>query len=248
MLLACSVLIPLAAPGLVNGQTITETSVETFTSTSAATLYSTIESTTTRIMQVHYMLTPFGYNQQTGSFSLGRTDTIPHYGIADYACLHYDYFLFNATAGHEIRVHLELSQTGRTMQFFVVSPSQLGLFGNCGSGNWGWEEYALFTSSYDLDWVVPASGVYAFLFLSGPFYGGTIRITADDYSSNILSSTETSTAAATYTLQSSQIAISTLTTTSPQPSSTQYYYAAIILIIIVALIVAVLLLRTKHPR
>jgi hypothetical protein len=156
---------------------------------------------------MHYESTPFDYNYQTNSFSLNQMDTKPlpmDFDWGDYPCLYYDYFLFNAAAGHEIRGHFDLTEEGRSIHFFILSSSQLRHFGNCGYGNWSWDVH-VFASSYDFDWVVPKSGVYVFLFASREFYGGSIYITAQDYSTTLQSSTETFTATTSYTLQSNQI-------------------------------------------
>jgi len=250
MLLVCSVLVPLTIPQLANGQTLTETSTQYSTSNLVTIVHSTIETTATSMLPVRYELTPFGYSYQTGSFSLSQMDTglvSRSSGWEDYPCLYYDYFLLNATAGHEIRVHFELSEKWQSIDFFILSSSEFRHFGNCGHGNWSWELHT-FASSYDFNWPVPESGVYAFLFLSREFYGGSINITAQDYSTTTQSSTEILTTTKTYTLQSYQIALSTLTSMSSQPSTTEYYYAAIILIVILAFTVGFILLRTKRPR
>jgi len=250
LLLVCSVLIPLALPQLTSGQTVTETSIQYFTSSSATTVYSTIETTSTSTLPIHYELTPSDYSYQTGTFSLNQMDTTLvriSIGWEDFPCLYYDYFLLNATAGHEIRGHFELTERSRSIHFFILSYSQLQHFGNCGNGNWNWDLHT-FASSYDLDWVVPKSGVYAFLFLSREFYGGSIQITAQDYSTTLQTSTETLTTTTTYTLQSSQITLSTITSVSPQPPSTEYYSAALILIVILAFTVAFIILRMKRLR
>jgi hypothetical protein len=249
LLLACSILILLTVPLLANGQTVTETSTEHFTSNTVATVYSTIEATTTTTLPVHYESTPFDYRYQTGLFSLNQVDTVPtDFGLVDRPCIYYDYFVFNATAGHEIHAHFELTQEGPGIQFYILSSSQLSNFGYCGYGNWSWYVHA-FASSYDLDWVVPKSNRYAFLFLSGVFYGGFISITAQDYSITVQSSTETSMTTATYTLQSNQIALSTLTSSSSEPPpSADYYYAALILIVILAVALGFIMLRVKRLR
>jgi hypothetical protein len=241
---------PLTVPQWANGQTVTETSIQYFTSNSVTTFYSAIESTSTSKLPLHYESTPFGYSNQTDSFFLNQMDTIPvrmSFGWEDYPCLYYDYFLFKAAAGHEIRGHFELTETGRSIHFFILSSSQLRHFGNCGNGKWSWDVH-VFASSYDFDWIVPKSDAYAFLFLSREFYGSSIHITAQDYSTTLQSSMETFTNATTYTVQSNQIVLSTLTRLSLQPSSMEYYYASFILIVIVALILSFIILRMKRLR
>jgi hypothetical protein len=95
---------------------------------------------------------------------------------------------------------------------------------------------------------VPKSDRYAFLFLSGGYYGGFISITAEDYSITVQSSTETLMTTATYTLQSNQIALSTLTSSSSEPPPSADYYAALILIVILAVTLGYIMLRVKRRR
>jgi hypothetical protein len=241
---------PFTIPQWANGQTVTETHLQNFTSNLATTIYSTIQTNSTITTPLHYQSTPFDYNYQTGSFSLNQMDTIPmqvNFGSEDYPCLYYDYFLFNATAGHEIRGHFELTEKERNIHFFILSSSQLRQFGNCGYGNWSWDVHA-FASSYDFDWVVPTSGVYAFLFLSREFYGGSIHMTAQDYKTTLQSSTETFTTNTTYTLQSNQIALSTLTSVSSQQSPTGYFFAVLIFIVLLGFILIFIIFRMKRLR
>jgi len=223
-----------------------------FTSSLTTTVYSTIDSTSTSTLPMQYQSTPFDYNYQTGYFSLYQIETTPtNNGVVDYPCFYYDYFLINATAGHEIRGHFELTQPWRAIHFFILSYSQFNPprnFGWCGYGNWSWYLH-VFAPSYNFDWVVPESGVYALLFLSNAFYGGSIHLTAQDYSTTVQSSMETSTTTTIYTLQSNQIMLSTLTSMSSQPATPEYYYLApIILIVILAITVSFIILRMKRTR
>jgi hypothetical protein len=174
-------------------------------------------------------------------------DTIPvmmNFDWEDYPCLYYDYFLFNATAGHEIRGHFELSEKDVRIHFFILSQSQIRNFGNCGNGNWSWEVHA-FASSYNFDWMVPESGVYAFMFFSREFYGGSIHLSVQDYNVVSQSLTESFTTSATYTGQSNQIALSTLTSMNTQPSIADYY-PALTVIIILALVVGFVALTIRR--
>ena len=250
LLLICSILMPLTIPQGANGQTVTETSMQYFTSAFASIAYSTIETNSTGTLPLHYESTPFDYSYQTDSFSLNQMDTRPlqfSFDWVDYPCLYYDYFVFEAAAGHEIRGHFELSEEGRSIGFFILSSSQLRHFGNCGYGNWSWDLYT-FASSYDFDWVVPKSDLYVFLFASREFYGGSIYMTAQDRSTTFQSSTETFTATSTYTSQRIQLVLSTLTSLSLQPLSTAYEYGALILIVILVATLGFILLRMKRPR
>lgn len=250
LLFVCSILMPFTIPQTTNGQTITGTSLQSFTSSLTTTVYSTIQTNSTITKPLHYQSTPFDYNYQTDSFSLNQMDTIPvqiNLGSEDYPCLYYDYFLFNATAGHEIRGHFALTEKERNIHFFILSSSQLRQFGNCGNGNWRWYVH-VFASSYDFDWVVPKSEVYAFLFLSSEFYGGSIYITAQDYSTTLQNSTETFTATTTYTLQSNQIALTTLTSSNSQPSTTEYYEPLVLIVIFAVAAVGFIILRMKRLR
>jgi hypothetical protein len=239
---------PFTIPQWANGQTVTETSLQYFTSNVTTTVYSTTETNSTITTSMHYQSTPFDYSYQTNSFSLNQMDTIPvNFGSEDYPCLYYDYFLFNATAGHEIRGHFELSEKGMSIHFFILSSSQLRQFGNCGNGNWSWYVHA-FASSYDFDWIVPKSDLYVFLFLSSGFYGGSIRMTAQDYETTVQTATETFTTTTTYMLQSNQISLSTLTSVSSQQSPTGYVSAALALIVLLVLILIFIIFRMKRSR
>jgi len=246
LLLVCSILTLLTVPQRASGQTVTETSIQSLTSTLESTVYSTIQINSTSTLPLRYVSTPYDFSYQTNSFSLYQMDTNP---VQNYPCLYYDSFLFSALAGHEIRGHFQLTEEGTRIHFFILSSSQLRNFGNCGYGNWSWYLHT-FASSYDFDWVVPKSAVYVFLFASTQFYGGSIYMTARDYSATPESSTETLTTTATYMLQSSQIALSTLTSVSSQqqPSTENYYYIAIFLIVILIVAGGFLTLKMKRPR
>jgi hypothetical protein len=86
------------------------------------------------------------------------------------------------------------------------------------------------------------------MFLSREFYGGSILLAAQDYNVINLSSTETFTTSATYTSQSVQIAVASITTTNFQPSqpSTADYYPALALVAILVFVVGFIALRMKR--
>jgi len=201
----------------------------------------------TNTTPLRYLSRPFDYNYTTGSFSLNQMDTVPvqtSFEWQDYPCLYYDYFTFNATAGHEIRGHFSLSENGVGIQFFILNQGQLRNFGNCGNGKWNWELHA-FASSYNFDWFVPETDVYAFMFFSRGFYGGSILITAQDYNVTRQTLTESYTSTATYTNQSNLFELSNLTNTTAQTSISDYY-PALALIVIIALVVALVALRLRR--
>jgi len=249
VLLICSILTPLAVSQTVTGQTMTATSTQYLTSTITSTGYSTIQTNSTSTLPLRYETTPFDYNYQTKTFSLNQMDTIPmQFDFEDYPCLYFDYFVFNATAGHEIRGHFDLTVQGPRLNVFILSHSQFQNFGNCGFGNWRWNLHA-FASSYDFDWVVPESGLYVFLFSSREFYGGSVHMTAQDLSTTIQSSTETFMANSDFTYPSYEIVFSTLTSLSSQQSSSAGYdYEALIVVVILVVALGLVFLRMKRRR
>ena len=244
----CSVLMPLTIPETRSQTVTTLTSVKSITSSLVRTEYSNIQVTTTSEQSVQYDWTPYGYSDQTGSFSLNQFKETINDGRhgGDRPCVYYDYFLLNVTKGHEIRGHMEAYQRPpyavkeAPVYFYVLSLDQLRRFNlsYCGwYDHWSWEAYA-YASSYDLDWVVQQSGEYALLFLSPnlPYYG-TISFTANDYVTTVQSSSITYTTTSTYTVESIQIAVSTQPNINPQPSTSPYLVALIAAIIILGLII-----------
>jgi len=227
------------------------------TSSLATTTYSTVQITTTTSQLIHYDSTPYGYNDQGVSFSLSTLYKIQIGGaqLSDPSpCLYYDYFLFNATKGHEIRGHFEAYQRPpyavikAPVNFYILSLYQLQDFKHSYCGwydHWSWEVYAS-ASSYDLDWIVPQNGEYAFLFLAAPPYYGTITLSAKDYSTTVQSSTVTYTSTGAYTLQSTQLIVSTQPNITPPSSTSNYPLALIALIIIIGLLITLITLRKKR--
>ena len=193
LLLACSVFVMLTTPQLGMSQTVI-TSSQYSTSSSTVTGYSTIMTTATSSQAAHYRLAPSSFDMGTGSFSLGYTveaSSSPlNFGVEDYPCLFYDYFLLNATAGHTIRGHFELSMVGRAIDFFILNPGQFYSFthSNCGYGLRS-SMYHGYGPSFNLDWVVPESGEYALVFVSRIFYGGSVSYFAEDYAPTAQSET-----------------------------------------------------------
>jgi len=218
-------------------------------SSAAYTLYSTSQLTATISQPVHYSLTPSGYSYQTGSFLIDQTEFTTRASGQDYPCLFFDYFLLNATAGQEIRGNFELNMQDRAVYFFILNQEQLRRFlgFNCAYGWDGSSELQVFASSYDLDWVVPASGVYSLMFLSTTFYGGSIYFTAQAYGTTVQSSTQTYTTTTTYTLASSQIPASTMSpqnVTSQSPSISTL--VPFIVIVMIGLVICLAILMRKR--
>ena len=151
LLLVCAISIPLSVPPLVtvNAQA---TSI-TFTRTAA------------------------DYNNQTGSFTLGRqlTDDNGYGKGKGGTCLSYDYFIFNAQAGQALQGELQTGPTGQFVYYMVLSsPNQLRFFenSNCGVGYWGQPQG--FNSPSALDWTASANGQYALVFVVRGFYSGPV--------------------------------------------------------------------------
>ena len=228
------------------------------------TVYSTIQMTATYTQPVRYLLTPPDYNNQTGHFSLFQDEVVFHpiqFGDwEEYACLYYDYFLLNATAGQEIRGRFEVVKSrfeavNRAVDFFILNLNQLRAFKGSRCGNWGdWtSQVHVSASSYDLDWVPPQSGEYALLFLSRDsyfyynFYGSYLTFMAKVYSPTTLSSSVTFTSTRIYTLQSSQIVISTQPNINPA-SSTNYYFIALVVLVVIGSVILITLRMKRQTQ
>jgi hypothetical protein len=182
---------------------------------------------------------------------IGQTEFTTEAG-EDYPCLFFDYFLLNATAGQEIRGHFELNMQDRAVYFFILNQDQLRRFLglNCAYGWNGSSELNVFSASYDLNWVVPVSGVYALLFLSTTFYGGSVYFTAQAYSTTVESSTQTYMTTTVHTLESSQITFSTMSpqnvTTMSSQSPSISNLVPFILIVVIGLVVCLSLLMLQR--
>lgn len=253
LLLVCSILIPFTILPARAQTTTTVTSVQYFTLSQTSTMYSTTQTTTTNAVTLRYDGVPYGYVNQTGSFELTQFKQMNGGGRFNDGgpCLYFDYFLLNITKGHEIRGHFEAYQhppyalKEAPVQFYILNSDQLERFKHSYCGwydDWKGDVYA-YAFSYNLDWVAPQNGEYAFLFLSPGSYYGTISFTANDYSTIVQSSTVTSTSTRTYTLQSTQLMVSIQPGILQQPS-TSFYLLALIL----ALIIGFIILKLKIKR
>jgi len=249
LLLVSSILLSFNGPGASSQALTTLTSTRNITSSTVITTYSTIQNTSTTQELIHYALWPYDYDNLTHTFSLWQMNTmsVQRFGIeVDIPCLYYDYFVFNATAGQEIKGQFTTEQ-GRPVGFYVLNSAQFRRFGysGCAIGNWAWDVYA-FGPSYDLNWRVPESGRYVFLFLSGPFYGGHIHFTAQAYSTVESTSLSTFMITSIYTLQSNEILLSTQTATSiPNSTPTNHLFTVAILIIAILILAVSFFLKAR---
>jgi hypothetical protein len=250
VLLACSLLVAINVPQVVTQSIVT--SYQYATTSLTTTMYSTSLMTNETSRQVSYVLTPGDYNSRTDSFTLSFTETtnIRYFAdLDDYPCLFYDYFLFNATSGHTIRSHFQLSMVGRGIDFLILNSWQFWSFehSNCGRGL-GSSMLHVFAPSSSVDWLVPETGEYALVFASPVFYGGQIYFSAQDYSAIVQSETATSTLTSIF--QNTQSILSTLPTqpitTSVGGANTGISWFAAILLVTVGVGIILLVLRKRR--
>jgi len=253
LLLVCSPVLLLSALR-VNGQTLTtSTSTQDITMSTIITAYSTIQRTSTTQEQIRYEVWPYDYDNLTSTFSLWLTNTWPPVVVGftdeEFPCLYYDYFVFNATAGQEIKGEFTTEQEG-SVGFYVLNSAQFQRFGysGCEIGNWGWDVYE-FGPAGNFDWSVPETGRYTFLFLSRGFYGGHIHFTAQAYSAVETSSVSTYAVTSTCTLQSSMNLVSTQTPASAPNSIGTHDLLPVSVLIIAMLTVGVgSFVKARHKR
>jgi hypothetical protein len=231
------------------------TSTENVTVNSVITAYSTVQGTSTSLELIRYEVWPYDYDNLTGTFSLWQMNTrfLPCCmgDWEDIPCEYYDYFLFNAIAGQELRGQFTTEQE-RSVGFYVLNSAQFQRFGSSGCviGGWGWEVFE-FGPAGDFNWTVPETGEYTFLFLSRQFYGGHIHFTAQAYSTVETATVSTFVVASAYTLQSSEILVSTQSTAStPNSTTTNDALPATILITAIAILIAAIFAkaRRKSPQ
>ena len=251
LLLVCSPVLLLN--GLrVSGQTLTTlTSAQSITMSTIITAYSTIQRTSTTSEQIRYEVWPYDYDNLTYTFSLWQMNTWPPVVVGftdeEFPCLYYDYFVFNATAGQEIKGEFTTEQGGY-VGFYVLNSAQFQRFGysGCVIGNWGWDIYE-FGPAGNFNWSVPETGWYTFLFLSRGFYGGHIHFTVQAYSAVETSSVSTYAVTSTYTLQSSMNLVSTQTPAIIPNSTGTHDLMPVYILIIAMLTVAVgFFVKIKH--
>jgi len=245
----CVVIALFSSPEVASSQSITTlTAVQTFTSTSVTAITSTLTSTALVPQAVRYDLTPSEFNNKTGTFILSYTETAPYYP-ENPLCLMYDYFLVNATAAYEFKVHFD-TQQDIPIHFLILNMEQFNRFNhsNCANGFSGWEQQIVAPVS-DLVWVVPQPGEYVFLFFSGQFVGGYIHLSVQGYGPAIQTSTSVYTTGTAIEVISTQTALSTLSTTTGTTASMDYSTWIVGTIIIVALVlVVVAIFERRIPK
>ena len=241
ILLVCSILVPLTTIAqIVLGQTLTTTRVQSSTTNLTTVIVSISQRNIAFTQPIRYIVTPYQYDNQSGRFVIWQTEDTSGPGGEDISCLYFEYFLFNATGRQEIQGHYELLMPGRSIYFYVLNLDQFRRLRQsyCLYGWNGAAELHVYAPSYDLDWLVPQTGEYAFVFLSSIFYGGYIEFKAESYTTTTLNSTITDTMTSLNTLQSTQTE-----TYTPAPITTQtpietpnYYFRIFICLIAVATI------------
>jgi hypothetical protein len=113
--------------------------------------------------------TGYGYNSNSGSFTLSQT----FYDQNGNACLYYDYFGFSAMAGQIMQGNVWTA--GWPIGYMVIPMGQVGLFQAAGCAVTGQGQTV--SSPYSLYWVAPSSGDYALIFYSPPPYSGPVYFT-----------------------------------------------------------------------
>ena len=252
---------PLTVPETYSQTITTVTSMQYATSSYVTTWYSSIQTTTTSTRSVRYDYTPYGYNNQTRSFSLNqfKETTAKEYDESDVEvpCVYYDYFLLNATRGHEIRGHFEAydrppyAVMAAPVYFYILSLDQLRRFNSsyCGSDHGSLEGTHM---RLHMTWIGLCSRVgsmrYCFSAPDLPYYG-TISLTANDYVRTVQGSSIAYTTTSTYTLQSVRNrSINTTkhnSTVFNQPLSSPVIVAIVVVTII---ILGLIILRQRMKR
>jgi len=253
--LLCVFVALLTSPQFASSQSVTTVNtVQTFSLTSMVTVTSTLLSTVLAPQIVHYDLTPSDFNNKTGTFTLGYSDigTTPYYP-ENSLCLMYDYFLLNATAAYEFRIHFD-TQQNLPVGFFILNMDQFNHFNhtNCAKGFSDWELRVVAPAS-DLVWVVPQQGEYALLFLATQFVGGYVRLIVQAFSQATQISTSAYLSTSIIEILSQQTLFSTLPSTVQATGQTATGYSALIdgvVIVAVALLAVGVILRMKksHTR
>lgn len=134
----------------------------------------------TNLIPMPYLHRPDDYNFQTGMFTMGEYEEISHprpfpFEIEyEHICLYYDSFVFSAVGGQHIEAYF---QTVNPVNFYVLTRTELISFHSyfCGNGYWS-SEFRVSASSYDVNWIAPQTGVYAFVFTTNRLDGGYVHI------------------------------------------------------------------------
>ena len=251
MLIACSILLPLTnVIQIALGETITTTRILPSTINFTTAIVSVTQQNVTSTQPTSYIVTPYQYDNLSGRFLIWQTEDAAGSGGGDYSCLYFEYFLFNASARQMIHVNYELLMPGRSMYFYILNFDQFRQFSRspCLYGWDGASELHVYAPSYDLNWLVPKTDEYAFVFFTTVFYGGYIQLTAQSYITTTSNSTVTYTTTTQHALQNSQTETYTSTsiTLQPQQESQTNYYVPISIGLITALTISATLMKRKQ--
>ena len=241
---------PVSSQLISTTQTITESS----TSTIVTIVFSTAYSTATNTGMMAYLQRPYDYDYRTGSFTLGQYEEIsrpimlPSFEAPEHICLYYDYFVFNAGASQEIRGHVA---TANPVNFYVLDLNQLNAFNGyfCGN-NFGPSIVKAFASSYDLEWIPPNTGVYAFLFTTQRPYGAynPISFIACTYNTTVQSTTLSYTTTSFQMLHNIGTVVSSLTTTGSTQNASETFLPVVLSILIFGLVIVFILIVAIKKR
>lgn len=249
VLLLFSSFSPLLMAQFVPSQTaVTETSTGFATSTVSGLSQALVTMTVT--LPIHYAYAPPGYNIQSDSFFLNELkmkihlyNGNPGVEIDVYPCLYYEYFLFNAVASQQVFVHFEAP---KIVSFYIMTPRQLDYVDNyaCNNGSWPSSVRTVALSS-DLNWTVPQSGQYAFVFAGRDVY--PIRFTAYTLSTAIESTTQTYATTTTYQVQNIVTTMLAPTMLTQTANSTQFPFEYLVLIgVAIAFVLSLVVIRMKR--
>lgn len=240
----------------VPGQTATTETSTGFT-TSTVTGLSQVVVTAAVTQPIHYDAAPPSYNIQSDSFFLdqvkmkihGHLHNVlkgnPRLEIDVYPCLHYEYFLFSAVASQQVFVHFEAA---KIVSFYIMNPGQLDYIDNyaCNNGSWPSPVRTVALSS-DLNWTVPHSGQYAFVFAGRDVY--PVRFTAYTLSTTIQSTTQMYATITTYQVQNIVTTMLAPTMLTQTANSTQFPFEYLVLIgVAIAIVLSLVVVRMKRTN
>jgi len=256
VLLLFSSFTPLLMAQFVPGQTaVTETSTGFATSTVSG--LSQVVVTAAVTLPIHYDAAPPSYNIQSDSFFLDQVKMkihghlhnvlkgTPRLEIDVYPCLYYEYFLFNAVTSQQVFVHFEAP---KIVSFYIMNPRQLDYVDNyaCNNGSWPSPVRTVALSS-DLNWTVPQSGQYAFVFAGRDIY--PIRFTAYTLSTAIESTTQTYATTTTYQVQNIVTTMLAPTMLTQTANSIQFPFEYLVLIgVAIAFVLSLVVIRMKRTN
>ena len=225
----------------------TLSTVQVFNSSSVTAVIWTLTSSAVTQQTVQFALTPSDFNNETDTFTLGYSETAPYYPDNP-LCLMYDYFLLNASAMNEFKVHFD-TQQNLPIHFFILNMEQFNEFNhtNCANGFSAWELQVVAPAS-DLVWVAPESGEYAFLFLSGQFIGGYVRLRVQAYGQTVQTSTSTYATTSIIQLLSTLTSLSTLALTQASTDYSALIVGAMVVVFVVGVVVLLTMKRVSKAK